>query len=99
MSKITRRAFLKRSGVTTAAFGMGGLLAACGESGSASSGSGGTTASGDSSGPIKVGLLSSLSGVLSITEKSIHDGAALAVDQVNAAGGVNGRKPQPITED
>jgi urea transport system substrate-binding protein len=96
MSKTTRRVFLKRSGMTTAALGMGGLLAACGES---SSGSGSATAAGDDSAPIKVGLLNALSGVLSITEKSIHDGAALAVEQVNAAGGVNGRKLDPITED
>jgi len=101
MSDVTRRSFLRRGGAGTLALGLGGgLLSACGGSdseGTTSSGSGG--GDGDASGPIKVGLINSLSGPLSIVEKSIHDGAALAVSEVNAAGGVKGRKLQPITED
>jgi urea transport system substrate-binding protein len=96
----TRRTFLRRTGAGGVAFGLGGgLLAACGGSDSATTSSGSASGGGDESGPIKIGLLNSLSGVLSITEKSIHDGAALAVEEVNAAGGVNGRKLQPISED
>ena len=97
----TRRTFLRRTGAGTVAMGLGGtLLAACGGSGSKTTGSSSASGGdGDTSAPIKIGLLNSLSGVLSITEKSIHNGAALAVDEVNAAGGVNGRRLQPITED
>jgi len=96
----TRRTFLRRTGAGGVAFGLGGgVLAACGGSDSGTTSSSSASGGGDESGPIKIGLLNSLSGVLSITEKSIHDGAALAVEEVNAAGGVNGRKLQPISED
>ncbi|MEA2284004.1 MAG: urea transport system substrate-binding protein [Solirubrobacteraceae bacterium] len=100
MTDVTRRALLRRGGAGTLALGLGGgLLSACGGESNGGGSSGGGGGGGDDSGPIKIGLLSALSGVLSITEKSIHDGAALAVEEVNAAGGVNGRKLQPISED
>jgi len=92
----TRRTFVRRLGAGLGAMTLGGgLLAACGEDDE--SPASGAASSGDA--PIKIGLLSSLSGVLSITEKSIHNGALLAVEQVNAAGGINGRRLEPITED
>ncbi len=49
--------------------------------------------------PIKIGLLYSLTGGLSLTETSIHKGAILAVEQVNAAGGVAGRPLVAVTAD
>ncbi len=52
----------------------------------------------DPEGP-RVGLLYSLSGRLAETERSIHKGALLAVNQVNAAGGIRGRQLVPVTAD
>lgn len=91
----TRRDFLRRAGASAAAIGLGGaFLAACG-SDSDAGGSSGAAAEG----AITIGLLQSLSGVLSITEKSMYDGSMLAVDEINAAGGINGRKLKVVTED
>jgi urea transport system substrate-binding protein len=53
-------------------------------------------ASGDD---IKVGVLFSLTGGLAIIEKSLHDATLMAIDEVNAAGGVGGAKLVPIVED
>jgi urea transport system substrate-binding protein len=50
-------------------------------------------------GGIPVGILYSLSGHLSVTEISILRGALLAVDEVNASGGVDGRPLVPVVED
>jgi ABC-type branched-subunit amino acid transport system substrate-binding protein len=49
--------------------------------------------------PARLGLLYSLSGGLSITETSIRRGALVAIDEVNAAGGIRGRPLVEITED
>jgi ABC-type branched-subunit amino acid transport system substrate-binding protein len=48
---------------------------------------------------IRIGLLHALSGGLSVTETSIHHGALLAVEQINAAGGIDGRRILPLVED
>ena len=53
-------------------------------------------ASGDT---IKVGILHSLSGTMAISEKSVVDAEQLAIEEINAAGGVLGRKIEPIVED
>lgn len=53
----------------------------------------GADRSGDDDFGIPIGLLYSLTGNLAITETSIHQGALLAVDEVNAAGGVKGGRP------
>jgi urea transport system substrate-binding protein len=66
------------------------LVAACGGSDS-SSGSGSDT--------IKVGLLHSLTGTMSISEVTVRDSELLAIDQINAKGGVLGKKIQPVVED
>lgn len=52
-----------------------------------------------SQGEIRVGLLHSLTGGLAITERSIQQGALLAIEQVNAAGGIDGRPLVPVIED
>jgi urea transport system substrate-binding protein len=49
--------------------------------------------------PIRIGLLYSLSGELGITEASILRGALLAIDEVNAAGGVRGRPLEGVVVD
>jgi urea transport system substrate-binding protein len=53
-------------------------------------------ASGDT---IKVGILHSLSGTMSISEKSVVDAEQLAIKEINDAGGVLGKKIEAIVED
>jgi urea transport system substrate-binding protein len=49
--------------------------------------------------PIKVGILHSLTGTIAIAEASVVDAEKLAIEEINAKGGVMGRKIEPITED
>jgi urea transport system substrate-binding protein len=55
-----------------------------------------TTASGDT---IKVGILHSLSGTMAISETTVVDAEMLAIEEINAAGGVLGKQIEPIRED
>jgi urea transport system substrate-binding protein len=48
---------------------------------------------------IKVGILHSLSGTMSISETSVVDAELLAIEQINAAGGILGRQIEPVVED
>jgi urea transport system substrate-binding protein len=56
-------------------------------------------AGGSSGGTIKVGILHSLSGTMSISEKSVVDSTQLAIKQINEAGGVLGKQIEVILED
>ncbi len=49
--------------------------------------------------PIKVGVLFSQTGGLSIIEKSLADATLMAIAEINAKGGVAGRPIEPIVED
>ncbi len=49
--------------------------------------------------PIKVGILHSLSGTMSISEVAVKDGELLAIEEINSQGGVLGRKIAPVIED
>jgi urea transport system substrate-binding protein len=49
--------------------------------------------------PIKIGVLHSLSGTMAISEVSLRDVVLMAVDEINAKGGVMGRPIQPIVVD
>ncbi|TCS94571.1 Aliphatic amidase expression-regulating protein [Tepidimonas aquatica] len=51
------------------------------------------------SGPIKVGILHSLSGTMAISETVLKDIALMTIDEINAAGGVLGRKVEPVVVD
>ncbi|HVJ48938.1 MAG TPA: urea ABC transporter substrate-binding protein [Desulfitobacterium sp.] len=55
-----------------------------------------TTSAGDT---IKVGILHSLSGTMAISEVSVKDAEMMAIDEINASGGVLGKKIKPIIED
>lgn len=55
-----------------------------------------TTTSGNT---IKVGILHSLSGTMSISEKSVVDAEQLAIKEINAKGGVLGKQIEAIVED
>jgi len=48
---------------------------------------------------VKVGVLHSLSGTMAISEVTVKNATMLAIDQVNASGGVLGKKIEPIVED
>ncbi|MEN2775519.1 urea ABC transporter substrate-binding protein [Acetivibrio clariflavus] len=48
---------------------------------------------------IKVGILHSLSGTMAISEVSLRDAELMAIEEINAAGGVLGKKIEPVIED
>ena len=50
-------------------------------------------------GPIKVGILHSLSGTMAISETSLKDVALMAIEEINESGGLLGRKIEPIVVD
>jgi urea transport system substrate-binding protein len=83
---------------------LGALAAACGDDDDAKStstaasgtSSSGTAASGDT---IKVGILHSLSGTMAVSEVAVKEADLMAIDEINNAGGVLGKKIQPIVED
>lgn len=83
--KFTRRKFLQSSGLIAAGTAAPALLT-----------QGMAHAAG---GEVKVGVAFSLTGGLSVVEKSIADATLMAIDEINAAGGINGRKIKPIVED
>ncbi len=58
-----------------------------------------TAAGGGTEGEILVGEYGSLTGGQATFGQSTHNGIMLAVDEINGAGGVNGRKVRVITED
>ena len=95
MSKLGRRKFLIY-GSAGAATSM--LLKACGSSDTAQTSS---TASGgaDAGDVIKVGILHSLSGTMAISETTVVDAEMMAIDEINAAGGVLGKQIVPVKED
>ena len=90
-SGINRRQFLKNTGLTLAAAQAFSpfILSGCGPAGSG--GSSGNT--------IKVGILHSLTGTMAISETSLKDSELMAIDEINAAGGLLGKKIEPIVED
>ena len=49
--------------------------------------------------PIKVGILHSMTGAMAISEKSMVDGELLAIDEINAHGGLLGRRVEPVIAD
>jgi len=57
---------------------------------------GSNTSTGDT---IKVGILHSLSGTMAISEVSLRDAELMAIEEINAAGGVLGKKIEPVIED
>lgn len=50
-------------------------------------------------GEIKVGVLFSLTGTTAIIEESLNKATILAIEEINAAGGINGMKIVPVIED
>lgn len=52
-----------------------------------------------STAPLRVGVLHSLTGTMAISEKAVVDATLLAIEEVNAAGGLLGRKVEPVVVD
>ncbi|WP_300438503.1 transporter substrate-binding domain-containing protein [uncultured Mameliella sp.] len=48
---------------------------------------------------IPVGLLFSLTGAVAVVESTLHDAALMAIEEINASGGIHGRQLRPIIED
>ncbi len=48
---------------------------------------------------IKLGFLNSTSGVMSLSEQTVRDSLNLAAEEINAAGGILGKKIVPVEED
>jgi urea transport system substrate-binding protein len=85
MQDLSRRNFLK----TTAAVGLG---AAAGIGFPA-------VLRAQSAGTVKVGVLHSLSGTMAISEVSLRDVCMMAFEEINAKGGVMGKKIEPVVVD
>src|SRR5262245_63541955 len=83
MAESSRRDFIKRSLVATAAAGAGlsfpNVLSA--------------------KDTVKIGVLHSLSGTMAISEVSLRDTVLMAVEEINAKGGVMGKKITPVVVD
>lgn len=105
--RFNRRKFLLYGSAT---FGTSILLKACGSNPSTTTPSpnaattptttaAATPVAATSGDTIKVGILHSLSGTMAISEKSVVDAEQLAIEEINAAGGVLGKKIEAIVED
>ena len=79
-----RRNFMKKAIVLASLAAMGTLS--------------GLAAAGDK-GTIKIGILHSLSGTMAISETSLKDVALMTIDEINAKGGVLGKKLEPVVVD
>jgi len=74
----------------------GVLLAACGSDDDTATGGGGTATEAST---VKVGVLQSLSGTMSISEVAVKNSELLAIEEINKAGGVLGKQIEPIVRD
>jgi urea transport system substrate-binding protein len=75
------------------------LLSACGSKAGDEEGSAAASCVDTSGDTIKVGSLNSLSGTMAISEVTVRDAIKLAVDEINAAGGVLDKQIQLVGED
>ncbi|AFM41647.1 amino acid/amide ABC transporter substrate-binding protein, HAAT family [Desulfosporosinus acidiphilus SJ4] len=81
MEDVSRRKFMKLSGVTLATLAFPGLLAGCGTS---------TTQSGESKKEFVIGAIGAMTGPSAQLGNNLKYGATVAVDEINAKGGING---------
>jgi len=92
MAKVNRRTFLKGSaGICAGAAGMSLTEAPYGFVKNFAKAQEGDT--------IKIGILHSLSGTIAIIERSLHNAELLAIEEINAKGGVMGKQLEPVIED
>ena len=86
----------KFSSIFLASTVLAGVLAGCGSTEEGGSSNGGSGSSGDT---IKIGANLELSGAVASYGSSINDGAKLAIDEINADGGINGKKIEYVAVD
>jgi urea transport system substrate-binding protein len=94
----------KVTALLTISFLLAAQLTGCGnggsESASASDGSASSEAESESEeDPIKVGILYSTTGDWSISETPMQNAAQMAVDEINEAGGIDGRQIEAVVAD
>ncbi|MET0241011.1 MAG: urea ABC transporter substrate-binding protein [Sphingobium sp.] len=87
------RKFLQKRQFIAAALACTALVTAC------SKGPEGGNAAAGAAGDVKVGILHSLSGTMAISEVTVKNSTQLAIDEINAAGGVLGKKIATVVED
>jgi urea transport system substrate-binding protein len=75
------------------------LLAGCGSKASETDSANAESCVDTSGSTIKVGALNSLSGTMAISEVTVRNAIDLAVEQINASGGVMGKQIQLVGED
>lgn len=90
------RSFLAATGVALTA---GLVLSGCGSKASETDTAKSESCVDTSGSNIKVGSLNSLSGTMAISEVTVRDAIKLAVDEINAKGGVLGKQIQVVGED
>ncbi len=88
----------------SAAFGSSLLLKACGNNPTPPANNATNTNTNTTTPPatgetIKVGILHSLTGTMAISETTVVDAEMMAIEEINAAGGVLGKKIEVIKED
>ncbi|CAN5510974.1 hypothetical protein BH11ACT7_BH11ACT7_18900 [soil metagenome] len=96
------RSSLKRSALAAGGvvFATSLILSGCGSKATDTEAASGAESCVDTEGPtIKVGSLNSLSGTMAISEVTVRDAIKLAVDEINAAGGVLDKQIELIGED
>jgi urea transport system substrate-binding protein len=86
----TRREFLKKAGGAGLTLAAAQALAPFALTG---------CAKGPAGNAIKVGILHSLTGTMAISETSLRDVELMAIEEINSAGGVLGKKIEPVVED
>ena len=94
-SLVSRSALVAGSLVATTSL----LLAGCGSKASDTEAATAESCVDTSGSTVKVGSLNSLSGTMAISEVTVRDAIKLAVDEINAAGGVLGKQIQIVGED
>lgn len=90
------RSFLAATGVAVTA---GLILSGCGSKATETDTAKSDSCVDTSGSTIKVGSLNSLSGTMAISEVTVRDSIKLAVDEINAKGGVLGKQVQIVGED
>jgi urea transport system substrate-binding protein len=79
---------------------VGGLvLAGCGSRVGDSGGPSAVSCVDTSGDSVKIGFLNSLSGTMAISENTVHDALVLGAEQINASGGVLGKRLEVVSED
>ncbi len=97
---LTSMTMLTLAGMTACSTEGGATPTGTGSAGTGDTGSSAGATQGTTSGDtVTVGILHSLTGAMAISEQSVVDAEKLAIDEINAAGGVLGHQIEYIIED